>query len=52
MRVSNEDIIAVLAPFNPWWRGEAMADLPLRIPAPLLCWWLGVSEGLDEAAGA
>lgn len=28
MKVSQEDIIAVLAPFNPWWRGEVLSDLP------------------------
>ena len=28
MRVSKEELIAVLAQFNPWWRGEALADLP------------------------
>ncbi|MGB7990530.1 MAG: ATP-binding protein [Candidatus Methylophosphatis roskildensis] len=28
MRVSKEELIAVLAQFNPWWRGEAIADLP------------------------
>lgn len=28
MRVSKEELVAVLARFNPWWRGEAMADLP------------------------
>jgi predicted AAA+ superfamily ATPase len=28
MRVSKEELVAVLAQFNPWWRGEAMADLP------------------------
>ncbi|RYU62012.1 ATP-binding protein [Methylolobus aquaticus] len=28
MRVSKEELIAVLAPFNPWWRGEPIADLP------------------------
>ena len=28
MRVSKEEIVAVLAQFNPWWRGEAIADLP------------------------
>jgi predicted AAA+ superfamily ATPase len=28
MRVSKEELIAVLAQFNPWWRGEATADLP------------------------
>lgn len=28
MRVSNEELVAVLAQFNPWWRGEPIADLP------------------------
>lgn len=28
MRVSKEELIAVLAQFNPWWRDEAIADLP------------------------
>ena len=28
MRVSEEELVAVLAQFNPWWRGEAIADLP------------------------
>jgi predicted AAA+ superfamily ATPase len=28
MRVSKEEIGAVLAQFNPWWRGEVIADLP------------------------
>jgi hypothetical protein len=28
MRVSKEELVAVLAQFNPWWRGEAIADLP------------------------
>ncbi len=28
MRVPKEDIVAVLAQFNPWWRGDAIADLP------------------------
>lgn len=28
MRVSKEELIAVLSQFNPWWRGEAIADLP------------------------
>jgi uncharacterized protein len=29
MRVSKEELVAVLAQFNPWWRGEAIADLPI-----------------------
>ena len=28
MKVSKEELVAVLAQFNPWWRGEAVADLP------------------------
>ena len=28
MRVSKQELVAVLAQFNPWWRGEAIADLP------------------------
>ncbi len=28
MKVSKEELVAVLAQFNPWWRGEAIADLP------------------------
>jgi predicted AAA+ superfamily ATPase len=28
MRVSKEELIAVLSQFNPWWRDEAIADLP------------------------
>ena len=28
MRVSKEELMGVLAQFNPWWRGEALADLP------------------------
>lgn len=28
MRVSKEELVAVLAQFNPWWRGEVIADLP------------------------
>lgn len=27
MRVSKEELISVLAQFNPWWRGEPIADL-------------------------
>ena len=29
MRVSKEELVAVLAQFNPWWRGEAIAALPI-----------------------
>lgn len=28
MAIAKEELIAVLAQFNPWWRGEAIADLP------------------------
>ncbi|WP_151447641.1 ATP-binding protein [Lacisediminimonas profundi] len=28
MKISKEELVAVLAQFNPWWRGEAIADLP------------------------
>ncbi|MBE7424087.1 MAG: ATP-binding protein [Zoogloeaceae bacterium] len=28
MKVSKEELIAVLSQFNPWWREEAIADLP------------------------
>ena len=28
MRASKAELVAVLAQFNPWWRGEAIADLP------------------------
>ncbi|OGB35389.1 MAG: ATPase [Burkholderiales bacterium RIFCSPLOWO2_12_FULL_61_40] len=28
MKVSKEELIAVLSQFNPWWRGEAVPDLP------------------------
>jgi predicted AAA+ superfamily ATPase len=28
VRVSKEELVAVLAQFNPWWRGESIADLP------------------------
>lgn len=28
MSISKEELVAVLAQFNPWWRGEAIADLP------------------------
>jgi predicted AAA+ superfamily ATPase len=29
MKIAKEEIIAILAPFNPWWRGEVVLDLPL-----------------------
>ncbi len=28
MRIPQEELLTVLAQFNPWWRGEAIADLP------------------------
>jgi predicted AAA+ superfamily ATPase len=28
MQVSKAELISVLAQFNPWWRGEAISDLP------------------------
>lgn len=28
MRVSKEELVSVLSQFNPWWRGEGIADLP------------------------
>jgi hypothetical protein len=28
MRVSREELVAVLSQFNPWWRDEGIADLP------------------------
>jgi hypothetical protein len=28
MRVSKEELVAVLAQFNPWWRGESISDMP------------------------
>ncbi|MFZ5499270.1 MAG: ATP-binding protein [Pseudomonadota bacterium] len=28
MMVSKEELVAVLSQFNPWWRGEAIVDLP------------------------
>ena len=28
MRVSREELVSVLSQFNPWWRGEPIADLP------------------------
>lgn len=28
MRISKEELVAVLSQFNPWWRGESIADLP------------------------
>ncbi|HMZ12479.1 MAG TPA: ATP-binding protein, partial [Plasticicumulans sp.] len=28
MKVSRAELIAVLAQFNPWWRGEGIGDLP------------------------
>ena len=28
MKVSKDELVAILAQFNPWWRGEAIPDLP------------------------
>jgi len=28
MEIAKEEIVTILAQFNPWWRGEAVADLP------------------------
>lgn len=28
MKVSKEELITILAQFNPWWRGEPVSDLP------------------------
>ncbi|HEY7805000.1 MAG TPA: ATP-binding protein [Orrella sp.] len=28
MQISREELISILAQFNPWWRGEPIADLP------------------------
>src|SRR5437016_6113814 len=28
MKISSEELASVLSQFNPWWRGEAMTDLP------------------------
>jgi predicted AAA+ superfamily ATPase len=28
MKVSREELVGVLSQFNPWWRDEAIADLP------------------------
>jgi hypothetical protein len=28
MQVPKEELVAVLSQFNPWWRGEPIADLP------------------------
>lgn len=29
MKVSKDELIAILSQFNPWWRGEPMTDLPV-----------------------
>lgn len=29
MKIPKEELIAILAPFNPWWRKETIADLPI-----------------------
>ncbi|MEY3900653.1 MAG: hypothetical protein RI962_1808, partial [Pseudomonadota bacterium] len=28
MKISQEELISVLAQFNPWWRGESVPELP------------------------
>lgn len=28
MNISNDELIPIVAQFNPWWRGESMPDLP------------------------
>lgn len=28
MKISKDELIAVLSQFNPWWKGESIADLP------------------------
>jgi len=28
MKISKDELVSILAQFNPWWRGEAMTDLP------------------------
>ena len=28
MKIAKEEISAVLAQFNPWWRGEPLTDIP------------------------
>jgi predicted AAA+ superfamily ATPase len=29
MKIPKEELVAILAPFNPWWRKETIADLPV-----------------------
>src|SRR5688572_4246662 len=29
MEIAKDELLAVLAQFNPWWRGESFVDLPL-----------------------
>jgi predicted AAA+ superfamily ATPase len=43
MNISKSELLAVLAQFNPWWRGEAIADLPgwRRAAFRELRTWLG-----------
>ncbi|MBL8471488.1 MAG: ATP-binding protein [Rhodocyclaceae bacterium] len=43
MLVSKQELLAVLAQFNPWWRGEPLADLPTwrRAAFGELREWLG-----------
>ncbi len=42
MNITNEQLITVLSQFNPWWRGEAIADLPTwqRASFPELLKWV------------
>ena len=28
MKISKQELVTVLSQFNPWWRGEGVADLP------------------------
>jgi len=28
MNIPKDELIAILAKFNPWWKGEKIADLP------------------------
>lgn len=36
MKIEKEEIATILAQFNPWWRGEGMADLPGWKRAPFV----------------
>ncbi len=42
MNITNEQLITVLSQFNPWWRGEVIADLPTwqRAAFPELLKWV------------